>query len=85
MNNTTSTSCFDATPISENYEVDNLVLFPNPAIDHITIKNKGVKEIYNIMGVRVIKNFSTEINVDHLASGIYYLRIAERSIKFIKK
>ena len=85
MTNTTSTSCFDATPISENDEVDNLVLFPNPAIDHITINNKGVKEIYNIMGVRVVKTSSTEINVNHLASGIYNIRIADRNIKFIKK
>ena len=85
MNNTTSTSCFNATPISENDEVDNLVLFPNPAIDHITINNKGVKEIYNIMGVRVVKTSSTKINVNHLASGIYNIRIADRNIKFIKK
>ena len=85
MTNTTSTSCFDATAISENDEVDNLVLFPNPAIDHITINNKGVKEIYNIMGVRVVKTSSTEINVNHLASGIYNIRIADRNIKFIKK
>jgi len=85
MTNTTSTSCFDATPISENDEVDNLVLFPNPAIDHITINNKGVKEIYNIIGVRVVKTSSTKINVNHLASGIYNIRIADRNIKFIKK
>jgi len=85
MTNTNSTSCFDATAISENDEVDNLVLFPNPAIDHITINNKGVKEIYNIMGVRVVKTSSTKINVNHLASGIYNIRIADRNIKFIKK
>jgi hypothetical protein len=83
--NISNTSCFDATAITENDEVDNIILYPNPAIDHITINNKGVKEIYNIMGVRVIKTSSTEINVNHLASGIYTLRIAERNIKFIKK
>jgi hypothetical protein len=85
MTNTTSTSCFDATPISENDEVDNLVIYPNPAIDFININNQGVKEIYNIMGVMVISTFDTEIDVNHLASGIYNLRIAESNIKFIKK
>ena len=85
MISTTSTSCFDATAIIENEEIENLVLFPNPAIDHITINNNGVKEIYNIMGVRVIKTSSTEINISHLASGIYNLKLAERNIKFIKK
>jgi len=85
MTNTTSTSCFDATPISENDEVDNLVLFPNPAIDYIYINNQQVKEIYNLMGVRVIRTSDTEIDVNHLASGIYNLRIAERNMKFIKK
>jgi len=85
MTNTTSTSCFDATPISENDEVDNLVIYPNPAIDHITINNQQVKDIYNLMGVRVIRTSDTEIDVNHLASGIYNLRVAERNMKFIKK
>jgi len=85
MTNTTSTSCFDATPISENDEVDNLVIYPNPAIDHITINNQEVKEIYNLMGVRVIRTSDTDIDVNHLASGIYNLRVANRNIKFIKQ
>ena len=85
MTNITSTSCFDATLTIENDEVNDLVLFPNPAFNLITINNKGLKEIYNIMGIRIIKTFSTEININHLSSGIYNLRSEGRNIKFIKK
>ena len=85
MTNITSTSCFDATLTIENDEVNDLVLFPNPAFNLITINNKGLKEIYNIMGIRIIKTFSTEININHLSSGIYNLRVEGRNIKFIKK
>jgi len=85
MNNTTSTSCFDATAITENDEIEKLVIYPNPATDFITINNQGVKEVYNIMGVRVINTYDTEIDVNHLASGIYSLRILDKNIKFIKQ
>jgi hypothetical protein len=85
MTNTTSTTCFDATAITENDEIENLVIYPNPATDFIIINNQGVKEVYNLMGVSVIRTYDTDIDVSHLASGIYNLRIAERNIKFIKK
>ena len=83
--NTSNTSCFDATAITENDEVENLVLYPNPALDHIIINDQDLKEVYNVMGVMVISTFDTKIDVNHLSSGIYYLRIANRNIKFIKK
>ena len=83
--NSSTTSCFDATTISETDKIENLVIYPNPAFDLITINNKGLKEIYNIMGIRVIKTFSTDININHLSSGIYNLRVEGRNIKFIKK
>jgi hypothetical protein len=83
--NTSNTSCFDATTITENTEIKNLVLYPNPALDHIIINDQDFKEVYNVMGVMVISTFDTKIDVNHLSSGIYYLRIANRNIKFIKK
>ena len=86
MNSTATTSCFDATTaIIENDEIENLFLFPNPAIDYITINNQGLKTIYNMIGVRVMSTYDTEININQLASGIYNLRLAEKNIKFIKK
>ena len=83
--NTSNTSCFDVTTITENTEIKNLVLYPNPALDHIIINDQDLKEVYNVMGVMVISTFDTKIDVNHLSSGIYYLRIANRNIKFIKK
>jgi hypothetical protein len=85
MDNTTSTSCFNATAIIENDKIENLILYPNPATDYITINNQEIKDVYNLMGVRVIRTYDTYIDVSHLASGIYNLRIAEQNIKFIKK
>jgi len=86
MTSTATTSCFDATTaIIENDEIENLFLFPNPAIDYITINNQGLKTIYNMMGVRVMSTYDTEININQLASGIYNLRVSNRNMKFIKK
>ena len=41
--NTSNTSCFDATVITENDEVDNIIIYPNPATDYITVNNQELK------------------------------------------
>ena len=83
--NTSNTSCFDATVITENDEVDNIIIYPNPAADYITVNNQELKEVYDLMGIMVIRTSDTEIDVNHLASGIYNLRVSNRNLKFIKK
>ena len=83
--NTSNTSCFDATVITENDEVDNIIIYPNPATDYITVNNQELKEVYDLMGIMVIRTSDTEIDVNHLASGIYNLRVSNRNLKFIKK
>jgi len=85
MNSTTSTSCFNVTTTIENDEIENLILYPNPATDYITVNNQELKEVYDLMGVMVIRTSDVEIDVNHLASGIYNLRVLNRNIKFIKK
>ena len=50
-------------------------------LDYITVNNQELKEVYDLMGVMVISTFDTKIDVNHLSSGIYYLRIVKQKHK----
>jgi len=81
--------------IIDNKEVQNLIIYPNPASQQITVDSKELKiseiKIIDIMG-KLIKTFipaSNNINITDLISGIYFIQITtkERTItqKFVKK
>ncbi|MEI6752294.1 MAG: T9SS type A sorting domain-containing protein [Paludibacter sp.] len=64
------------------------MLFPNPAIDKISIKDTvGEIEITNLLGttVKTIKNYNGEsINLNRLNSGIYIAKTKNGAFQFIK-
>lgn len=67
--------------IDENL-IDNILMYPNPASDNVTIKGDNIKaiEIYNCVGVRVYSNKeiidnSTIINTNDMNGGLYIVRI----------
>ena len=62
-----------------------MVVYPNPAQDYLNITYKGLKEVYNILGSKVISTNDNRIDIRYLSSGIYDLKLAERHIKFIKE
>ena len=82
---------FDGTGLDEN-DSASLVVYPNPADDHIRIEGLEAKSeigIYNMMGVRV-KSMTLcdddDINIGNLAAGIYLIRInGNLSVKFVKR
>jgi len=69
-------------------------VYPNPTREQLQITNyelrNGMEDytIYNLVGQKILQgklqNETSIINIESLASGIYYLRIAEKTIKFIK-
>lgn len=67
---------------------DNFIIYPNPTVDYINIISKrdiGKVEIYNLLGIKQIETNSTKsIYIGSLVSGIYYIKIAGKLIKFVR-
>ena len=70
-----------------------LQVYPNPTTGQLKIKNYELKEntvieIYNVVGQKVgaypCGRPETTINVQHLANGMYYIKVNERVSKFVK-
>ncbi|TAL68053.1 MAG: T9SS type A sorting domain-containing protein [Bacteroidetes bacterium] len=86
---------FGQFPLSFNdndNDSNNFTIYPNPINDKLIIKtNKTINsnyvniEIYNLLGLKVLENdYKPEIDVSNLISGVYFLRIGNDYIKFIK-
>ena len=78
--------------IEETDNYPSLRVYPNPVNYELKITNyeNGAIEIYNIMGQHVMSSASlpfpeTTIDVSHLPSGIYFLKIGEKTAKFVKE
>ena len=77
---------------TENFTVDNAVLYPNPINDEINIKaiNSDAKAfvIYNVLGIKVLEgvlNESKKISFKDFSKGVYFLKLNnQQKIKFIK-
>lgn len=77
-----------------SFETDNIVLYPNPASDFVSISNANeiisAVSIYEISGKRiytVTNNMTSEINlnVTHFAKGLYLVEIISDNQKSVKK
>ena len=74
---------------------DVIQLYPNPASDFIELSinnetnpNASFAQIFNIFGIEVSKSSLTDgnnrINISHLPAGVYYIRIGDKTEKFVK-
>ncbi|MBC7777541.1 MAG: right-handed parallel beta-helix repeat-containing protein [Phycisphaerae bacterium] len=63
-----------------------LVLYPNPATDYIEVNARGIVEIWNTMGVKLLES-STEhkIFIGELPPGVYFLASGNRRGSFLKR
>ncbi|MCB9425867.1 MAG: T9SS type A sorting domain-containing protein [Flavobacteriales bacterium] len=70
-----------------NEEEDNVRLFPNPARDIVTIKNKNLKSIsiYDMQGKQVLSTTNNSFIVKNLASGVYLVNIENTNGSFTFK
>jgi hypothetical protein len=73
----------------------DILLYPNPATDFIEINiinetnpNASFAQIFNIFGIEVSKSSLTDgnnrINISHFPAGVYYIRIGDKTEKFVK-
>tara|TARA_B100001142_G_scaffold330393_1_gene399147 strand:- start:6011 stop:7891 length:1881 start_codon:yes stop_codon:yes gene_type:complete len=64
---------------------NTILVYPNPADKSITINYTGKKEIYNMLGKKVLETSENEINIDSLSKGVYVIKVNNTSIRLIKK
>ena len=73
----------------------HITIYPNPTNAQLRIENYGLLlqtedySIFNVMGQIILQGKlqgkTTNINVETLANGMYYLKIAEQTVKFVKQ
>ena len=89
-----------ASDVNENLFDDDLLIYPNPTSDFITItlSNNGLQpfaaedkvQIFDMLGIEVIsvetglRPVSTKVVVSHLPAGVYFLKIGDKVEKFVK-
>jgi len=77
--------------VRQNFQESSLSVYPNPAIDFITVRgvDSGLLSIYSVVGAKVYEtqllDSNEKINVSALSSGIYILSVNGKSFKFNKK
>jgi hypothetical protein len=64
------------------------MVYPNPAIDVINIKNVSENTlitIYSTTGIKMLSTYSTQINVSSFPTGIYIIQVGNyKTLKFQK-
>jgi len=81
------------TGITESIASNKIIIYPNPVKNQLSIKNYELQNItnyviYNVMGQMIIQGILQEtsiINVEPLTNGMYYLKIAEKTVRFVKE
>jgi hypothetical protein len=68
--------CYTASVDNVEADVEEAVVYPNPATDVISVNNEGVEsvEVLNTLGAVVVSAVGNEVNVANLASGLYIVK-----------
>jgi hypothetical protein len=81
----------DGVGISEN-KLSNITVYPNPTDGQLRITNYKLQNedyrIFSVLGQMImhgkLQEETTIINVAFLENGIYYLRVGDKTVKFVK-
>ena len=85
------TDCSTLTSLSEEAQINEINLFPNPAQQVLFLNNNpiGVYRIYDLSGKLITENSlfnsNTSIDVDYLQNGLYMLEINNEGKLFRSK
>ena len=66
-------------------EMNTALVYPNPADKQIVINHEGLKQIYNIIGEKVIHTYENKIDISNLSKGVYVIKLEDISIRLIKQ
>ena len=80
--------------INEISSINNILIYPNPAVDQITIENPSFAKdqtifVYDVQGQFLIQQpllqAKTNIDISTLAGGIYYIKVKTEKGTFVRK
>jgi hypothetical protein len=78
---------FDITSVSKQNE-HNLIIYPNPVTDFLYLRNVKQSdkiEIISILGQTILTgNYHDKIDISSFPSGTYFLKVRDKTYKFIK-
>jgi hypothetical protein len=66
-------------------QMNKVLVYPNPADKQIDVNYNGLKQIYNMLGERVIHTYDNKIDISNLTAGVYVIKLENISIRLIKK
>jgi hypothetical protein len=66
-------------------QMNSVLVYPNPADKQIDVNYQGLKQIYNMLGERVISTYDSSIDISSLSKGVYVISLEDISIRLIKK
>ena len=62
-----------------------LDFYPNPSSDFINVKSNEKTEVYSIDGVLKLTSIQSKIDLSNLTTGVYIIKLGNKTAKFIKK
>ncbi len=77
-------NCFPPARQAEEVFTENILIYPNPAKNNISIANTSASHlgIFSLMGSKILEKELSEgtnsINITHLANGIYYCKLYKK-------
>ena len=75
----------DATTNITQQESDKIIeIYPNPADQYIHINYDGLKEIYTILGEKLLVTYENNINISNLSKGVYLIKLKNTTMRLIK-
>ena len=61
-------------------------IYPNPASTNLTIQAfTGKAEIFNAVGTKIMDVEDSNVNIEKLATGTYFIKMDGKTVKFVKK
>ena len=76
----------DGSTYINNDAVDNIIeIYPNPTDRYITVNYDGLKEIYTILGEKLLETYENKINVSTLAKGMYFVKVENTIIRLVRE
>jgi hypothetical protein len=86
----------DGTLSNQNFEVNSIVVYPNPSKGLFTLSYGNFKpqqiEIYDVTGKNILSidntkltENQTELNLSHVSNGIYFIKISNENGQSVKR
>lgn len=70
---------------AENQPEDELEVYPNPAVNQITLSKPCVWKLIDAYGRELLNGNGTEVDLSMYASGIYFIQVDQQILKVVKK